>query len=86
MRRQRISDVDYLLLRFTAIVHMFTGGIFIIASGLVLFALPAWAFWATFWVGMFLFVPGSIITFRIVEKEKAHSWARFMIPLWKLLR
>jgi hypothetical protein len=86
MRRRRISDVDYLLVRFTAIVHMFAGGIIIMSSGLVLFAMPAWVFWGVFWLGMFLFVPGSVITFNIVKKDKAERWSRFLIPLWKLLR
>jgi hypothetical protein len=85
-QRRRISDLDHLLVRFTAVVHMFVGGVLIVASGLVLFALPPWAFWAVFWLGMYLFLPGAIITFRIVNKDKSHKWARYMIPLWKLLR
>lgn len=86
MRRRRISDVDYLLVRFTAIVHMFAGGIIIMSSGLVLFAMPAWVFWSVFWLGMFLFIPGSVITFNIVKKDKIEKWSRYLIPLWKLLR
>ena len=86
MRRRRISDVDYLLVRFTAIVHMFAGGIIIMSSGLVLFAMPAWVFWSVFWLGMFLFVPGSVITFNIVKKDNIEKWSRYLIPLWKLLR
>lgn len=86
MRRKRISDVDYLLIRFTAATQMFVGGTFIIASGVILFALPSWAFWLLFWLGFYLFLPGAVITFKIASKEQTYKWARFMIPIWKLMR
>ncbi|HET7673120.1 MAG TPA: hypothetical protein VFK11_01225 [Candidatus Saccharimonadales bacterium] len=85
MPKRRQEYIEFTLIRLSALIHCVLGSIVLILSGVVLFALPAIVFYATFILGFYLFLPGIVITFGLVNRRTARSWARYMIPLWKWL-
>ena len=85
MSRSRPKYIDFTLIKITALVHCILGSIVLVLSGVVLFALPAFVFYTTFLFGFYLFLPGVAITFGIINKSTARTWARYMIPMWKWL-
>lgn len=84
-RHNRTKYVDYTLIRVTAVLHLIFGSIILILSGIVLFALPAYAFYLTFLIGFYFFLPGVIISFQLVHRKTARSWSRLMVPVWRWL-
>lgn len=84
-RNGRPKYIDYTLLKITALIHCIIGSIVLILSGVILFTLPPFVFYFTFLFGFYLFVPGVVITFGLVHRRTARSWARYMIPVWKWL-
>lgn len=86
MRRNiRPRYIDYRLIKLTAVIHLILGSLILILSGIVLFALPAVVFYMTFLFGLYMFVPGVVITFSLVNKTAAKQWSHYMIPFWKLI-
>ncbi|HEX5796891.1 MAG TPA: hypothetical protein VFX86_00715 [Candidatus Saccharimonadales bacterium] len=85
-RERRPKYIDHTLLRLVAFMHLVVGSIILIISGVVLFALPAFAFYLTFLAGFYFFLPGVIITFGLVGRRSARTWSRMMIPVWKWLQ
>jgi uncharacterized membrane protein HdeD (DUF308 family) len=83
---KREPYINYSLLRVTGLIQALLGSAMLVLSGVILFALPSFLFWLCFFAGLYLFVPGVIITFSLVSKRAAQSWARFMLPLWRLFR
>lgn len=77
--------IDYRLVKLTAAIHLLLGSLILILSGVVLFALPAVIFYLTFLFGLYLFVPGVVITFGLVSKAAAKQWSHYMIPFWKII-
>ena len=82
----RPTYVNFTLVRLTAVIHAVLGSIILVLSGVILFALPAYVFWACFLFGFYLFVPGVVISFGLVNKTTAKAWSKWLIPLWKLIR
>ncbi len=84
-RHRRPRYIDYTLLRITAFIHLILGSVILILSGIVLFTLPAYAFYMTFLVGFYLFLPGVVISFGIIPRATARKWAHYMLPIWKII-
>lgn len=83
---RRQTYINHSLVRFSAFIHLISGSIILIISGFVLFALPAIVFYLTFLIGFYLFLPGVVVSFGLVNKQSVQNWAKWMIPVWKLLR
>lgn len=84
MMNKRPDHVSHSVIRITALIQAIVGSALLVLSGVILFALPSFVFWSSFLAGFYLFVPGVVITFSLVNKRAAQGWARFMIPLWRL--
>lgn len=82
---RRKEYINPAILKLTALIHLVIGSIVLVISGFILFALPAYVFYFTFLVGFYLFLPGVVISFSLVNKHTSQKWARYMIPLWKLV-
>jgi hypothetical protein len=85
MTTKRQSYINPKIVKFTALLHLLIGSGLLILSGLVLFSLPSFVFWLCFLLGLYVFVPGVIISFALVPRRTAQKWAKWMIPLWKWL-
>lgn len=83
MDRRRPNYINNTTLKVAAFIHLLVGSIILIISGVVLFTLPSFAFYLVFLFGLYLFVPGVIITFGLVPRRAAQSWGRFLIPIWR---
>lgn len=80
----RPTYVNFTLIKITAALHALLGSILLVLSGPALFALPGIVFWLCFLGGLYLFVPGILISFGLVKRSAAKSLSRFLIPFWKI--
>lgn len=83
MSRRRTSYINHSLVRITALVQLIIGSVLLVISGLILFVLPSFVFWGCFLLGFYLFLPGVVITFGLINRHQAQHWAKVMLPLWR---
>ena len=81
--KSRESYINSSVLKIAALIHLIAGSAILVLSGIVLFSLPAIVFYMTFLFGFYLFLPGVLITFGLVGRSGARSWAKIMVPIWR---
>lgn len=84
MARKVRKFIDPAFIRRVAKIQSIAGGLTLILSGIVLFALPAKVFYLLFLIGAFMFIPAILITFKIVTERTARSWVNYLVVYWFL--
>lgn len=80
--RKTVKYIDPARVKSAARIQTIIGAFILIFSGVVLYSLPAGAFYLLFIIGSYFFFSGILITFSIVSERTARKLARFLIIYW----
>lgn len=83
-RRKTVKYIDPGSIKKAARLQTLTGAFILVFSGVVLYSLPAKAFYLVFIVGSYFFFSGIVIVFSIVSDRTARKMARYMAAYWLL--
>jgi uncharacterized membrane protein HdeD (DUF308 family) len=81
-KRKTVKYIDPTHVKKAARLHAIIGAFILVFSGVILYSLPAKAFYLTFVAGAYFFFSGIFIVFSIVSERTARNWAKFLLAYW----
>ncbi|HEX5797761.1 MAG TPA: hypothetical protein VFX79_00245 [Candidatus Saccharimonadales bacterium] len=83
-KRKTVKYIDPVRIKKAARVQAILGAFILIFSGVILYSLPAKAFYVVFILGSYFFFSGILIAFSIVSERSSRKLAKYLIAFWIL--